>query len=199
MEKDAFIDTSVNVFFENRIEYQQLVTQQKLQQANLKYYKWGFIPTISAYGIYNFNYLNNDFGKLYNQNLGNSNIGLQLSVPIFQGNKRVNQIKEAQLQIDRLNWDVVALKSRVNTEYATALANYKGNLANYVALKDNLSLANDVYETIQLQYNSGIKTYLDVIVAESDLRTAQLNYYDALYQLLESKIDVEKALGTIKN
>ncbi|NIM34799.1 MAG: TolC family protein, partial [Hydrotalea flava] len=105
---------------------------------------------------------------------GNSNIGLQLSVPIFQGNKRVNQIKEAQLQIDRLNWDVVALKSRVNTEYATALANYKGNLANYVALKDNLSLANDVYETIQLQYNSGIKTYLDVIVAESDLRTAQL-------------------------
>lgn len=198
MEKDAFIDTSINVFFENRIEYQQLVTQQKLQQANLKYYKWGFIPTISAYGNYNFNYLNNDFGKLYNQNLGNSNIGLQFSVPIFQGNKRVNQIKEAQLQIDRLNWDMVALKSRVNSEYANAMANYKGNLANYNALKDNLSLANDVYETIQLQYNSGIKTYLDVIVAESDLRTAQLNYYDALYQLLESKIDVEKALGTIQ-
>jgi outer membrane protein len=198
MEKDAFIDTSVNVFFENRIEYQQLVTQQKLQQANLKYYKWGFIPTISAYGTYNFNYLNNDFGKLYAQNLGNSNIGLQFSVPLFQGNKRVNQIKQAELQIDRLGWDVVALKNRVNTEYANALAAYKGNLANYNALKDNLGLANDVYETIQLQYNSGIKTYLDVIVAESDLRTAQLNYYDALYQLLESKIDVEKALGTIK-
>jgi outer membrane protein len=37
-----------------------------------------------------------------------------------------------------------------------------------------------------------------VIIAESDLRTSQLNYYTALYQLLQSKIDVEKALGTIQ-
>jgi outer membrane protein TolC len=142
--------------------------------------------------------LNNEFGKLYAQNLGNSNSGLQFSVPLFQGNKRVNQFKQAVLQLDRLSWDVVALKTRVNTEYANALAAYKGNLANYNALKDNLVLANDMYETIQSLYNSGIKTYLDVIVAENDLGTAQLNYYDALYQLLESKIDVEKALGTIK-
>jgi outer membrane protein TolC len=49
-----------------------------------------------------------------------------------------------------------------------------------------------------LQYTSGIKTYLDVIIAEADLRTAELNYYNALYQLLQSKIDVQQALGTIK-
>ena len=75
---------------------------------------------------------------------------------------------------------------------------YKGNLANYLALKDNVQLAGEVYNVIQLQYQQGIKTYLDVIVAESDLRTSQLNYYTALYQLLQSKIDIEKALGTIR-
>lgn len=198
MEQDAFIDTISAVNIENRIEYRQLLTQQRLQQANLRYYKWGYLPTVSAFGNYNFNYLNNDFRKLYGQNFANSNIGLQLSVPIFQGNKRVNQIKQAELQIHRLDWDLVLLKSKVNTEYAQAIASYKGNLANYNALKDNLSLADDVYKTIQLQYRSGIKTYLDVIVAESDLRTAQLNYYNALYQLLQSKLDVQKALGNIQ-
>jgi len=48
-----------------------------------------------------------------------------------------------------------------------------------------------------LQYRSGIKTYLEVITSETDLRTAQINYYNALYQLLASKIDAEKALGQI--
>jgi outer membrane protein len=48
-----------------------------------------------------------------------------------------------------------------------------------------------------VQYKSGIKTYLDVIVSQNDLISAQINYLDALYQLLTSKIDVQKALGQI--
>ena len=85
----------------------------------------------------------------------------------------------------------------MNTQYVQAMASYKSNLANYLSLKDNLALAKEVYDIIQLQYRSGIKTYLEVINAETDLRSAQINYYNALYQLLASKIDVQKALGQI--
>jgi outer membrane protein TolC len=143
-------------------------------------------------------FLNNDFTKTYNNGFSNSNIGIQLSFPIFQGNKRVLQIRQAELQYKRNGWDMVLLKSRVNTQYIQALAVYKGNLSNYYALKENMSLADDVYKTLDLQYKSGIRTYLDVIIAESDLRTTQLNYYNALFQLLQSKLDVQKALGTIQ-
>jgi outer membrane protein TolC len=75
---------------------------------------------------------------------------------------------------------------------------YKGNLANYSALKENVQLAIEVYNVIRLQYQQGIKTYLDVIVAESDLRTSQINLYTATYELLVSKIDLQKALGTLQ-
>jgi outer membrane protein TolC len=81
--------------------------------------------------------------------------------------------------------------------YAQALATYKINLQNYLALKENIMLAQEVYDVIQLQYRSGIKTYLEVITSETDLRTSQINYYTAIYQLLSSKIDVQKALGQI--
>ena len=64
-------------------------------------------------------------------------------------------------------------------------------------LKENVSLAKDVYHVVSLQYREGIKIYLDVIVAQSDLRTAELNYYNALFQVLSSKIDLQKALGTL--
>ncbi len=198
IEKDAMTDTSRGVIYENRIEYRQIQTQQRLQEANLRYYKNAYLPTVSAFGNYNMGFLANDFAKTYNQSFTNSNIGLQLAVPIFQGNRRVHQIRQAELQVKRVGLDLIALKTKVNTQYAQALAQYKGYLANYFALKENVLLADDVYKTLDLQYRSGIKTYLDVIIAESDLRTSQLNYYNALFQLIQSKYDLDRALGNIQ-
>ena len=198
MENQVLMDTAQAVNYNNRIEIQQLQTQEKLQQYNLQYYKWSFLPNLYAFGNYNLNYLNNKFSKLYSQAFPNSYVGLTLSLPIFQGGKRIQEIKQAQYQIDQAQNDIRSFEHQVNTEYESALATYKSNLYNFYSLKENLSLANEVYEVIRLQYRSGVKTYLDVITAESDLRTAQINYYNALYQVLSSKIDVEKSLGNIK-
>ena len=193
------VDTAAGVKYDNRIEYQLLQTRKRLQVANLQYNKWDYYPTLSAFGTYNLGgYFSNDFGKLYANNYPNSFAGLQLSFPIFQGGKRLQNIRAAELQVKRVDWDIVALQTSINTEYVQAMAGYKSNLNQYFVLKDNLALAQEVYNTIQLQYKAGIKTYLDVIIAESDLRTSQVNYTNALYQVLSSKLDVQKALGDIR-
>ena len=198
MEQEVFLDTSLTVNYENRIEYSILQTQKKLQEANLKYYKWDYIPAVSAFGNYNLSYLNNQFSKLYSTTFPNSYAGLTLSFPLFEGGKRTQQIKTAELQLKRVDYDILTLKNAVNTEYTQALSVYKSNLNDFLVLKDNVALALDVYNTIQLQYKAGIKTYLDVITAETDLRSSEVNYTNALYQVLSSKIDVEKALGTLQ-
>jgi outer membrane protein TolC len=197
MEKEVFLDTLQDVDYTKRIEYRLLETQQNLQQANLKYMRWSYLPSLSANGAYNLNYLNNQFSKLYNINYPNSFAALTLNFPIFQGGKRKADIQAAQWQVERSRLDIVNLRNNVNAEYTQALSNYKGNFANYSALKENLSLAKEVYDIIQLQYRSGIKTYLEVINAETDLRTAEINYVNSLYNLLSSKIDVQRALGQI--
>ena len=198
MENEVLIDTSQTVNYNNRIEIQQLETQQKLQQYNLQYYKWSFLPNVYAFGNYNLNYLNNKFSKLYSHSYPNSYAGITLALPIFQGGKRLQEIKQAQLQVTQAANDIRSYEHTINTEYEDAMSTYKSNLYNFYSLKENLSLANEVYEVIRLQYRSGVKAYLDVITAESDLRTAQINYYNALYQVLSSKIDVMKSLGNIK-
>jgi outer membrane protein len=99
------------------------------------------------------------------------------------------------LQIDL---ELLNLGNLINSQYATALSNYKGSLANYLASKENVSLAQEVYDVINLQYKAGIKTYLEVINAETDLRTSQINYFNALNQVLASKVDAERALGLIR-
>ncbi|HTN08384.1 TolC family protein [Agriterribacter sp.] len=198
MEKEILLDTTQGPDYTRRIEYRLLSTQQKLQEANVLYNKWSFFPQLSANGAYNLNYLNNDFNKLYNQSYPASYAGLTLSFPIFQGGKRKYEIRQAQWQLRRTGFDIVNLQNAVNAEYNSALANYKSNYAGYMATKENMMLAKEVYDIIQLQYKSGIKTYLEVITSETDLRSAQINYYNALYELLASKIDVQKALGEIR-
>lgn len=198
MEKEILLDTTQTPDYTKRIEYRLLTTQQKLQEANVQYNKWSFLPQLSANGAYNLNYLNNDFNKLYSQSYPASYAGLTLSFPIFQGGKRKYEIRQAQWELRRTNLDIVNLRNAVNAAYSGALANYKSNYASYMATKENLVLAEEVYNIIQLQYKSGVKTYLEVITSETDLRSAQINYYNALYELLASKVDVQKALGEVK-
>ena len=197
MEREVTLDTLQIANYNNRIEFQQLQTQRKLLQSNVDYHRWAFFPTLSANGAYNLNYQNDKFSKLYGNNFPNSFAALTLSVPLFQGGKRTANIRQAELQLKRTDWDIINLKLSVNAEYAQALASYKSNFANYTALKENVALAQEVYDVIQLQYKSGIKTYLEVITSETDLQNARINYINALYQLLSSKIDVQRSLGQL--
>ena len=197
LKSEIYLDTLEHVSYTNRIEYRILQTQQSLLQENLKYYKWSFFPTLSAFGNYNLTYANNDFSKLYSQSFPSSSLGLTLSFPIFQGFKRNWEVKGANLQLDRLQYNFISLRDSIQSEYTQALADYKSSLNDYYVQHDNLDLASEVYNTIDLQYKGGVKTYLEVIVAESDLRTSQVNYLNALYRVLSSKLDVQKALGTL--
>lgn len=198
LEKELLLDTAQTPDYTHRIEYQVLRTQEDLQAANLRYNKWSYLPKLSANGAYNLNYLNNKFSQLYQQSYPASYAGLSLSFPLFQGGKRKYEIRQAQWQLRRTRLDIENLRNAVNAEYQAAIAQYKSNLAGYQAIQENLKLAEEVYNVINLQYRSGVKTYLEVIAAETDLRSAQINYYDAMYALLSSKIDVLKSLGELK-
>jgi outer membrane protein len=197
MMKDAWIDTLNVVNYHNRIEYQLLLTGLKLSKSNADYYKLSFLPELSAYANYNLVYQSDALVDLYSRDFPNSSVGLRFSFPIFQGTKRIQQLKRANLQYQEMALDTLNMKSSMNTEYEQAMASYKSNLKAYEAALENAGIAGEVYNTIRLQYNQGIKTYLEVIVSETDLRTSRINQLNALYRLLSSKIDVEIAKGTI--
>ena len=198
LEQDVYLDTMQTMKPETRIEFQLLQTQQRLQEDNLDYALWSFLPTITAYGGYTLNFQNSFFPPLYKQSYPYSAVGIQASFPIFQGGKRIQQIRQARLQLERIGYDVLSLKNSINTQYTLAMASYRSSLNNYRILTENVGLAQDVYRTIQLQYTAGTKSYLEFINAETDLRTAQFNQSNSLYQVLISKLDVQKALGTVQ-
>ena len=118
-------------------------------------------------------------------------------MPIFTGFSRTQSVHRSHLQEQLLNWNEVNLKSSIYSEYAAALATYKGNAYNMQKMKDNVALAKRVYFVVDLQYKQGIVPYLNVITAETNLRTSELTYLNALFQVLSSKIDWQRAMGEI--
>jgi len=198
LEKEIYMDTLQSLDYSQRVEYQTLQAQLRLQEANVSYSKWSFIPSLSANGAYLLNFQNDNLDQLYNRSFPNSYVALNLGLPIFQGGKRRNNILIAQRQVEQTKLDIVDFSNQANSEYESAMARYKSSMANYIALKENMELAENVYRIMELQYREGIKTYLELITSQTDLRTAQINYFNAVYGLLSSKIDVQRAEGDIK-
>lgn len=197
MKREISLDTLQYVNYENRIDYQLLQTNLKLQKSNLLYHKLSFLPSLSGFAGYNINYQNDAFSELYKKSFPNSAMGLSLNWPILQGTKRLQNIRKSKFELERISLDTLRLRDLIDSQYIQAMAGYKGDLAAYNMTLKNIDIAQDVYNTIKLQYNQGIKTYLEVIVSETDLMAAKINNLNALIMLMFSKLDVQRALGQI--
>ncbi len=197
MEQNILVDTAQVLNYQNRVEYRLLQTQRELQHINTSYNKLAYMPKLSGFINYSWNYLNDDFSNLYQKSFPGSVAGLKLNIPIFQGTKRTQEIRKSQLLEKRIDLDLENSKNQINTQYEQALSTYKSSLNDWRTARGNVDVSKQVYGTIKLQYDEGIKTYLDLMTAETDLRTSQLNYLNALYSLLSAKLDVQQALGTI--
>jgi len=194
---NLFADTLQKPDINRRTEYQLLETQKELQSLNVQYNKWGFLPSVSAFINYNFSYMNQEFSQLYSKNYPNSALGLRASMPIFQGTRRYQNLQIAKLQVQRTERNMQWYKDQYETEYTRALGIYKSAVYDLDVQSKNRDVAKEVYELIKLQYDQGIKTYLDVSNAENDLRNADFNYANALYGVFIGKLDLERTLGTV--
>ena len=197
MESNVLLDTSELVQIANRVEYRQLKNLQEIQKLNTQYQKWSYLPRLSAFANYGLNYRNSAFADLYGNNYPQSSVGLTLSIPIFTGMKRVQEVKKSELQESRIEMDLANLENQIGAQYSAAMASYRANTVEWQNAKANMELSEEVYNTIKLQYDAGLKTYLELMTAETDLKTSQLNYLNSLYALLASKLDIQKALGTV--
>ncbi len=197
MMQDVLLDTTQQLQYEKRIEYQQYETAKALQHKLTNYYKYAFLPSLGAYFNYNYEYENDKLPPLFSSVYPNSLIGLSLNLPLFTGFSRIESVRKAEMQEKVLALGEINLKAGINTEYSQTLATYRSNLYNLGLQRDNVNMARKVYNVVDMQYRQGIIAYLNVITAESNLVTSEIGYINALFQALSSKIDLQRSMGQI--
>ena len=199
---DSFLREGVltdSVRFEDRQEYQLLQSVEKLNTYNIKRYKYTYIPTVSLTGSYSrlaqrdkFNFFkgNEDwFTTTY--------IGLQISVPIFDGFARDSRIKQARLTLAKTQNSIADLKNQINMEVDSSRISISNALIALDEQKKNMELAEQVYNQTKLKYDQGLGSNLEVTNADTELRAAQNNYFSALYDVIVARVNYLKSIGKL--
>ena len=186
--------------FSARIEYSLLESQKKLQLLDIKNHKLACLPRIAAFanaGWFSqsptFNYFS-EKNLWYNYGM----YGLSLNLPIFDGLQNARQTQQSKLKLQELDNNIASLEQSIELQMRTSEISLKNGLSSLAAQNKNMELASEVAQVTKAKYKQGVGTSLEVTSAETSLLESQTNYYNALYDVLISKVDYDKATGTIK-
>jgi outer membrane protein TolC len=187
-----------------RPDFQLLQSQQTLLDIDVKRMKWGYLPTLAAYGSYQYNSQRNQF-DFFNSDKNNPTkqwfkiglIGATLNINIFDGFQRHNRIQQASIAAQKNANSIRSVELGGELEATMASITYNNAVASVKNQKKNMELAQHVYDVTQKKYEAGVGNNLEVVTAETALVEAQTNYFNALYDMIVAKTDYLKATGTL--
>jgi outer membrane protein TolC len=79
-------------------------------------------------------------------------------------------------------------EARINIRTAVASMEFQ---------KRNMALAEAVYNQTKLKFDQGLGSNTEITTSQSELTTAQNNYYAALYDAIIARIDYLRATGKL--
>ncbi len=183
--------------FEGNADYQLLGIQKDLNTLNLKNEKIRILPSLAAFYNGGINYGSNNFGD--NFNFGDYTryqmVGLKLNVPIFSSGQRKFRIDQAKIELTKTENNLSFLEQSLDMQYKQYSNNLKDQLDVLKIREENKQLAQEVYNSAKLKYDEGMASNFEVLTAQTDLKTAQADYYNALYDAMVSKIELDLILG----
>ena len=124
------------------------------------------------------------------------NIGAQISIPLFAGFKKTNQLREvrnqrAQLELQR-KYAEDGVRLQVEQAINTLLTARETMLSN----ERTVEQATKAYDITLTRYNAGAGTILELNSSQLALTQSQLSYSQSIYDYLTAYAQYEKTIGT---
>jgi outer membrane protein len=185
--------------YQDRKEIQLLSVAEKLGNYNIKRYKLGKIPTIAAFASYSKNAQRNSFdifGKTGNW-FATSLAGIKIAIPIFDGNRKNALIQQSRYELQKTKNNIEQLKQVIDYDVEQAKIKMTSALLTMDNQKQNITLAEKVFNTTKKKYEQGLGSNQEIYNAQTELKVAQTNYYGSLYDAISAKIDWLKAAGKL--
>lgn len=189
--------------FSNRTELKLLNVQSDLLTLNKKAMAAAFYPTLSFTG--NLGYLGmGPYMPVFNSSSkvnwsGFSALGLNLSIPIFNGGTTRAKVNQAEIDIKKLKAEIEDTRLGLALAGDNAKAQIKNSLLTVDTNKRNISLAKDVLDNTQNNYKNGLATLTDLLDAEKAYAEAQNNLTISLLNYKVAEIQLIKANGNLKS
>ncbi|OWY25413.1 TolC family protein [Sphingobacteriales bacterium UPWRP_1] len=180
---------------QNRLELRQLSVSEYLNDLGIKQLNAQYLPTVAAFLSYERRFQNNNF-KLFNERWFPTAIaGLQISVPIFDGLSKKNQVAQRVINKKKIQNGRNQLLRSIDLEIAQGQIAYQNALEQLKSQQEAIALAQKIYDVSLVKYKEGVGSSFELTDAESKLFQNQGLYLQALYNLLIAQTDLRKAMG----
>ena len=151
IKEDFSNDTAYQ--YTDRKDFQYLSLAKKLNEFNIKRYQLSYIPTLNLNASYSKNAQRNTFDFFGKGDwFTTSYVGLNLSVPIFDGFARSARIKRSRIELKETENQIDNLKLSIDGEVEQSKINFKSALATMGFQKKNMQLAEAVYNQTKKKF-----------------------------------------------
>lgn len=181
---------------EQRKDYQAAMKRVESTQRTVRNARSGYYPTLSAFADYK--WTNTAMSMRDYSNKDNMMVGLQLSIPIFNGFQTSSSVIQADQTLQTSKSNLENIRRKVALDIKIALLNLQTSYENVKLSEENVQSAKEDLRLATERYNLGAGTILDQITANTNYATAEANYIQSVYDFLYSKEQYNLAIGKIQ-
>jgi len=183
--------------YSSHIDYRMAVTQKQVSKKLFDLEKAAYLPGLS--GFYNWNKTaygdNSNLFKSSAPWFKSSLIGLNLSIPLFNGGMKNAKVKQARFDLEKAVNNQKLAEQNLQKDYLSAVADFENAVAQYTNNEENKDLAKRIYDKTTVKYNNGISGSTELAQTEGQYIQSQSAYIQSVMQVLSAEVSLNKALG----
>lgn len=134
------------------------------------------------------------FSEQLNDRFG-QNIGLSLSIPIFNGLQARSGVRKAKISLLQTQTDEQLAKNNLNKVIYQAVADLKAAESRYRSTTNTFQAQKDAFNVIEQRYAVGLVNSLDYSTSQSNMNKAEVDMIQAKYDLLFRAKVIDYYLG----
>ena len=174
-------------------DYRLLKENTELVRKQIALTGWSNGPTVSVYHQYN---ARHNFSNEATMNMTPPNmVGAQVNIPLFTFGKNYAAIKEAKLTYKKQLNTLEDTELSLNVQYRQLLYNLRNAIEKYEIQKQNVDVAQRVFDNIAKKYEFGVASSLDVTNSGTNLISAQSTYVQSLLEIVNAQMSLEQLLN----
>ena len=185
--KDALL-----VARENRTELKAQVQRQRLADLTLSSIQSERIPSLRFDGDYGF------IGLGIDNTLPTRNVGLTLSVPVFDGGQREGRMSESRSLVRQEQIRMKDLSAQISLEVRDALLTLSSTQQQVTVAEEGLRLALRELELSRERFTVGVANNIEVTNAQTSVARARDNLIEALANFNAGRINLARAKGELQ-
>ena len=180
-------------------DYRIVDEQEKLAVINVKRFKSEYLPTLTAYLSHQQIAMRNDFsffsanGDWYPATM----LGFSLNIPVFSSGMRKARISQAKIDLQKTQNAKQDMANALELKVQQARIDFRTAYRTYLNQKNSMELAQKIFDQTSIKHKSGLVSSLELTIATEQLTTAQTGTIQAMVELLNTKLALDKALGNL--